>query len=181
MSNLEPQGQHEEVSYEHRDLSLTGIFGSLIGLALVGILIYFVVVGVYRYMDAYTAEHQPSRHPLAATPVQSDTRAVTPAEIRQFSQPRLETNERMEINGFRLSEEQRLNSYGWVDQKGGAVHIPIEQAMKIIAQRGLPTTPKAGTTPSSEVNTVYQAAEKADTSNLNQATQPQKEKGKKQQ
>lgn len=178
MSNIVPHGKHEEVAYEHKDLNVTAIFASLIGLALVGILIYFVVVGVYNYMEAYTAEHQPPANPMApAAP--ADTRVVTPADIKNFSQPRLETNERLEINGFRLSEEQQLHSYGWVDQKAGTVRIPIDRAMQLIAQRGLPTTPKAGTTPPSEVNTVYQAAERADTSNANPAAQPSKEQQQK--
>ena len=31
-----------------------------------------------------------------------------------------------------------LNSYGWVDQKAGVVHIPIDRAMTLLLQRGLP-------------------------------------------
>jgi hypothetical protein len=34
----------------------------------------------------------------------------------------------------------------------------------LLAQRGLPTTPKAGTVPQSEVNLATQAAERSDTS-----------------
>jgi hypothetical protein len=36
------------------------------------------------------------------------------------------------------AQNQRLNSYGWVDRSRGIVHIPIDQAMKLILQRGLP-------------------------------------------
>jgi hypothetical protein len=35
-------------------------------------------------------------------------------------------------------ETGRLTSYGWVDQAGGTVRIPIERAMDIIANDGLP-------------------------------------------
>jgi hypothetical protein len=38
-------------------------------------------------------------------------------------------------------EDSILNSYGWVDQKAGIVRIPIERAMDIVAQRGLPAPP----------------------------------------
>ena len=31
-----------------------------------------------------------------------------------------------------------LHSYGWVDKKGGVVRIPIDQAMTLLLQRGLP-------------------------------------------
>ncbi len=35
-----------------------------------------------------------------------------------------------------------LDYYSWVDKPGGAVRIPIEQAMELIAQRGLPVAPQ---------------------------------------
>jgi hypothetical protein len=86
---------------------------------------------------------------------ETDTRSLQPAEVKSdiektFPQPRLETNERLEINDFRLREEQTLNSYGFVDEKAGVVHIPIERAMQLTAQRGLPTTPRVGTVPPAE-------------------------------
>jgi hypothetical protein len=33
---------------------------------------------------------------------------------------------------------ERLNSAGWVDQEAGIAHIPIETAMELLAERGLP-------------------------------------------
>jgi hypothetical protein len=78
--------------------------------------------------------------------------------------PRLETNERLEIKDFRTQEEQTLNSYGWVDQPNGVVRIPIERAMQLLAQRGLPTRPQIGAVPTSPVNVAKAAAERSDTS-----------------
>ncbi|PYX87325.1 MAG: hypothetical protein DMG68_12200 [Acidobacteria bacterium] len=46
------------------------------------------------------------------------------------------------MTGRRLKEEEILNSYGWVDPKAGVAHIPIEKAMELLAQRGLPTSPQ---------------------------------------
>jgi hypothetical protein len=88
----------------------------------------------------------------------------------------LEKNERVEIYDFRLNEEQRLNSYGWVDEKAGVVHIPIDRAMELLAQKGLTITPQAGTVPQSEVNVVTQAAQRSDTSNEPANTKAQKPK-----
>ena len=156
---------HEEVRYERQDLSPKAILSFLLGLAVFGLLLHFVLFGAYRFFDAYSRTHQPAMNPLV-TRAETNPRQVSPDEIKQFPQPRLEINERQEIKDFRLKEEQQLNTYGWVDQKTGVVHIPIERAMELIAQRGLSTTPKAGTVPSSEVNVVSQAAQRADTSNL---------------
>ncbi|HUA65385.1 MAG TPA: hypothetical protein VME24_06030 [Alphaproteobacteria bacterium] len=37
------------------------------------------------------------------------------------------------------AQNQRLNSYGWEDRSNGIVHIPIDRAMDLILQSGLPT------------------------------------------
>jgi hypothetical protein len=55
--------------------------------------------------------------------------------------PRLETNELGQLDDQRLREEDILNTYGWTDQKAGVAHIPIDRAMALIAQRGLPVAP----------------------------------------
>jgi hypothetical protein len=39
---------------------------------------------------------------------------------------------------LRAHEKQVAESYGWVDQGAGVVRIPVSEAMKLIAQRGLP-------------------------------------------
>jgi hypothetical protein len=149
--------------FERQDLTAQGVFAFLISLAVGGVLVYFVVWGLYQFMDARQRLHQPRQSPLVKQ-VETDTRIVSPDEITKFPQPRLERNERVEIKDFRLKEEQTLNSYGWVDEKTGVVRIPIERAMQLLAQRGLPTIPKAGTVPPSAVNVATQAAQRSDTS-----------------
>lgn len=40
----------------------------------------------------------------------------------------------------RLNAEQLeiINSYGWIDEQGGVAHIPIEQAMELVAGESRP-------------------------------------------
>jgi hypothetical protein len=52
--------------------------------------------------------------------------------------PMLETNERGQMLDFLMNQESQLNSYGWVDEKSGVAHIPIERAMDLMVQRGVP-------------------------------------------
>lgn len=156
------QHGHGSNGFEREDMTAQSVFGFLISLAVGGVIVYFVIWGLYHFMDARQRARQPQLSPLVKQ-VEMDTRKVSPDDIARFPQPRLEQNERLEINDFRLKEEQTLNSYGWVDEKAGVVRIPIERAMQLLAQRGLPTTPKAGTTPPSAVNVAGQAAERADT------------------
>ena len=43
----------------------------------------------------------------------------------------------------REKAETQLNSYGWVDEPSGVVRIPINQAMALVAEQGLPTGSEA--------------------------------------
>jgi hypothetical protein len=52
--------------------------------------------------------------------------------------PRLQLSPEADLTRFRDAEAARLGSYGWVDRSKGIVHIPIEQAMREIARRGIP-------------------------------------------
>jgi hypothetical protein len=161
-----------EGEYEHQDLRPGAVYAFLIALAIATAMIAAAIMGVYKFGAFEESSHQPRQNPMVQP--EADTARIDPSQMTKFSQPRLETNERVEINEFRLKEEQRLNSYGWVDQPGGTVRIPIDQAMKLIAQRGLPTTPKTGEVPSSSVSLINNAAQHSDTS----AMTPQSGKAK---
>jgi hypothetical protein len=64
--------------------------------------------------------------------------------------PRLQTNSAREFAEVRAQEEAELHSYGWVDRPNGVIHIPIDAAIQIALERGLPvrkSTPAANFTP----------------------------------
>ena len=166
--------ENDDIGFEREDLGAKPVIGFIVSLVISGILIYYVIWGIFHFLDAYDRKHQQVRTPLIQ--VESNTRDVETQTIQRFPQPRLEENERTELNGFRYGEEQQLNSYGWVNKEAGVAHIPIEQAMQLIAQRGLPTTPQAGVAPMSPVNLARAAAATADTSEMKTQEQP---KGKK--
>ena len=136
-------GQNEEAGFEREDLAAKPILIFLIVLTVICVLVALLLRGMYSHMDARENRNQPDQSPLVQQTT-ADTRVVGPGEITKFPQPRLESNETTEINAFRLQEEQTLNSYGWVDQQAGVVRIPINRAMELMAQRGLPTRSQAG-------------------------------------
>ena len=166
--------QHEDLGFEREDLGAKPVIGFIVSLVISGVLIYYVIWGIFHFLDAYDIKHQESRTPLIK--VETNTRDVQTQMIQRFPEPRLEDNERTELNGFRYGEEEQLNSYGWVDKNAGIAHIPIEQAMQLIAQRGLSTTPQTGIAPFSPVNLARAAAATSDTSEMKPQEQP---KGKK--
>lgn len=136
------------VEFEHEDLSTRGIFAFMIGLAISGVVIYFIITGMYTFLDKYEKSQMTAASPL----VKADdsgriaSRAVTTADVekafKENGAPMLEGNEREQLHKFLLDQEKQLNSYGWVDEKTGVAHIPIERAMQLTAQRGLPARPE---------------------------------------
>jgi hypothetical protein len=143
--------------YEREDFSTATVVGSLIGLVVMCVVSFLIVVGMYRYLEKTQMEHA-AANPMV--PMKADTRHMTPGknpgddpmEVQAFPKPRLQRDDVEEMHDQLYSEEGRLQSYGWVDQDSGQARIPVERAMELIAERGLPvrsavtpeTAPAAG-------------------------------------
>jgi hypothetical protein len=143
--NLQPDHAASHGSYEHQDLRATGIFYFLLGLGVATILAMLALEGVYNFLDRREKALQRPVNPLL-TNVPSDTRHIArgyPQSV--FPDPKLEENERGQLGGFRLQQEETLYSYGWVDEKAGTVRIPIERAMDLLVQHGLPVRAQGAT------------------------------------
>lgn len=56
-------------------------------------------------------------------------------------EPRLQVTPPTDLELTRQKEDEMLNSYGWVDREAGVVRIPIDRAMDLLLERGLPTSP----------------------------------------
>lgn len=109
----------------------------LIGLTAIALLLMWLLVGVFRGA-AERADPLPSPLEEANQP------RVPPA-------PRLQERPENELLTFRLEEQDALTSYGWVSESAGVARIPIERAIEILAERGLPaSTPVPPAVPQEE-------------------------------
>jgi hypothetical protein len=146
MSNeIHPANSTGNGGYERSDIGVAGVLYFLAGLAVAGLLAYFVVAGLYSYLEKRSEAGQAPVSPLA-TNAPEDTRHIS-RDYPQgaFPNPKLEEDERGQLNGIRLKEEQTLSTYDYIDQKAGTVRIPIDRAMDLIAQRGLPVRAQGAT------------------------------------
>jgi len=165
--NMSDELNHDQsnpdTSFEREDLSTRGVFAFMIGLAIVGLVIYFIIRGMYSFLDEYERTSRggtPSGY-IHYDPAKGDSVSET---FKENGTPILEYNERGQFKDFLLKQEDQLNSYGWVDQQAGVAHIPIERAMDLIVQRGLPVLPqgvesKASTSNSASSNKAATKAE----------------------
>jgi hypothetical protein len=68
----------------------------------------------------------------------AQTQAASAAPRRLPPEPRLQSSPSAELQSYRDAQMQQLNSYSWIDRDKGAVAIPIQKAMELIVQRGIP-------------------------------------------
>ena len=61
--------------------------------------------------------------------------SARPGQIREPQGPRLQTQPFKDIYLLRQAEQDKLSTYGWVDQAAGVVHLPIDEAMRIMSER----------------------------------------------
>jgi hypothetical protein len=55
--------------------------------------------------------------------------------------PRIQPNSSADMQNYMQSQQSVLNGYAWVDRQSGIVRLPIDRAMELLLQRGLPTRP----------------------------------------
>jgi hypothetical protein len=138
--------EYDHGDYERRDIGIAPVLYFLLALAIGGVFVYFIANGLYSFLERRYQAETPISPLVTNEPV--DTRKL-PAEYsgpdgyekylkQNFPAPQLETNERGQLDQVRINEENTLSTYGWVDQPAGTVRIPIDRAMDLIVQRGLP-------------------------------------------
>jgi hypothetical protein len=68
----------------------------------------------------------------------AQTQAAAAVARRLPPEPRLQASPSGELQAYREAQMQQLSNYSWVDRDKGVVAIPIQSAMELIIQRGIP-------------------------------------------
>lgn len=119
---LPPEERHQPDVVPSRPIAIASVV-----LVLLLVLGYLVPTALeYQWMDRDARESAPA-NPLAAL----EGRRLPPA-------PRLQVNPVRDMAELRRAEDRVLNGYAWVDEAAGIARIPIDRAMAIVAEKGLP-------------------------------------------
>jgi hypothetical protein len=152
----EPDGNKpEEVDaskgYEASDVRVSGILVFLVALTIFAVVTAAMAYGVGKLLDARMAKEDgpPSKwtktvdvRQLGDMPNSPELQNKVATLMQQYPTPRLQTDDgAQDVTDLHAREDLLLNNYSWVDQSQGKVRIPIERAMELIAQRGLPVAP----------------------------------------
>jgi len=120
--------EHHGGAHETRDVSFPPVvMTSLITVAVV-MLSFVTMWWLLTYMTTQEIKGQGEMNALIP-----DVRREMPPE------PRLQVDPILDIQALHAAEKKILESYGWVDKSAGVVRLPIERAIELTAERGLPT------------------------------------------
>jgi hypothetical protein len=126
-----PDTENPEVAHEDSDVNVRAILGFGGALTLVAVLLHLFLWWLQGLYQRQTVREQTPRYPMA---IERDG-ALPP-------QPRFQRNPQQEMRDLRARQEALLNGYGWVNKENGVARIPIEEAMRMIVERGLPAREK---------------------------------------
>jgi hypothetical protein len=153
----EPEKVDTSSGYERSDANVTGIIVFITSLAIFVAVVGMLCYGIGAWFNArMNREDGPnSKWTKTADVRQLGNLPSSPelqnkvAELTQnFPTPRLQTDDgNQDVADLHARENLLLENYSWADQKSGKVRIPIDRAMELIAQRGLPVAPDVQTQP----------------------------------
>jgi hypothetical protein len=122
---------HAETLHEENTIQLAPVLIFAIVMIVVSAATFLTVKIIQQAFDLNWARSEAPVSPLAQA-------QMPPAPLLQVSPGQ-------ELIDLRAKEREIISSYRWVDQQNGVVGIPVEEAIKLLAQRGLPSRDQSTT------------------------------------
>lgn len=115
------QAKHETTDVRGKPLAL-----SALALATAVALVCLFLIWFFRQLEGGAKRRDPQLSPLIGS-------QVAPT-------PRLQENPAADLRRMRAAEDRALDRYRWIDKERGVVQLPIDRAMEILLEEGLPQT-----------------------------------------
>jgi len=125
-----PGTERSDPRHEQSTIRLRPIIWFGVGLLMLSVATFAAMTLLFDYFAARQARVDVLPSPLA------DPRQLPP-------EPRLQVSPGSDVQRMREAEDAVLQSYRWVDREAGIVGIPIDRAVTILAEKGLPTRGEA--------------------------------------
>lgn len=125
-SSHDPDPVDASAGYDRSEPHLKPVIHFVVWLTVLCVITFISMKWLFREFERMeVARASVKRHALA------DPSEIPPA-------PRLQPNPTAEMREYRAGTAAHAGSYGWIDRDAGVVRIPLERALEIVAQRGLP-------------------------------------------
>lgn len=133
---------HSDVSFETRDINISSVLWSLLYLAITIVVSLAICVYFLRVTRKIVSSNEKPMPLIRQQMSSADQQNMTmPPEPRLQGVPGHETDPQQDLRNKIARDNEANESYRWVDEKAGIAQIPVKEAMKIIAEKGLPSLP----------------------------------------
>lgn len=120
---MENPSAHNNEGHETREVSVPFVFASLSSLIIGTFLVSLLVIGIFQFFKSTYHPDQSAKQAVQQIP----------------PEPRLQVHAPEDLRTFHEREDHILSTYAIIDQKQGTVRLPIDRAIDLLAQKGLPT------------------------------------------
>ncbi|HET7435973.1 MAG TPA: hypothetical protein VFN10_14790 [Thermoanaerobaculia bacterium] len=151
-----------ETKHEETDVPIKPLFWGIVIFIIVGVLTHFIVLFLYKgFAKAERRQDGPIMTEVARpadmnVPRNQPLLQPFPRKMNEQGEvlPPYSSTPVTDLDAMVRTQNASLHNYGWVDKQKGVVHIPIDVAIDLVAQRGLPTAaaPAPVLTPVAEPN-----------------------------
>lgn len=143
MSGHEHQDQESlraalKAGHEVGEIQQRPVLISIIGLAVLSAATFAFIVFFFNLLDDQAKKASPPVNPMAQ---QAGLDRLPP-------EPRLQVDPWKDWNDFKMAQDRIVGSYGWVNRDSQTVHVPIDRAIDMVLEKGLPTRAGVATPPS---------------------------------
>jgi hypothetical protein len=153
----EPEKIDTSAGFEQSDVKIAGILVFITALSIFVVVTAVLCYGIGKVINArMNNEDGPNTRwtktvdvrQLGNLPNNPDLQNKVAELTQQFPTPRVQTDDgNQDVADLHQREDLLLDNYSWADPAHTKVRIPIERAMELLAQRGLPVAPAVQTAP----------------------------------
>ena len=147
-SSHEPEEIDVSKGFESSDVRVHGVLWFLFAMSIFAVVTAVLAYGIGKVINARMAKEDGPRskwtqsvdvRQLGDMPNNPEMQNKLAEMTQTFPTPRVQTDDgNQDVTDLHSREDLLLSNYSWADQSKGKVRIPIERAMELIAQRGLP-------------------------------------------
>jgi hypothetical protein len=124
---------HNDVSFEKTDVHTSPILKFLFYLGVMVVLSYLISWGIYLGLKKYWAS---TYAPMMPSRVEAGP--TMPPEPRMQGMPGHLTDPQEDLRQKLKADLDANKQFAWIDQKSGIAQIPVQDAMQLIVEKGLP-------------------------------------------
>jgi 7-keto-8-aminopelargonate synthetase-like enzyme len=130
--------RHTDVSFEERDIKAGTIYKYLVAMGAAVVASLLICIYILRYTAEFAASSD-----TPPPPSREAHRKELPPEprLQGFGFPGQQADPQADLRKKNQEDAEANEKFEWIDRSSGIVQIPVKDAMRIVAEKGLSPAP----------------------------------------